>query len=99
MNGISYEETEKKAAHYFTSACYYTSFGMIHKIASSLGYDRLSEIFRDVCKKYDTPAINLIDLSIEMQFKKNIPIERLKSLKKEFSNLSKPLYNVETFCS
>ena len=45
-----------------------------------------SEIYHDVCKRYDTPAINLIDLSIEMQFRKTVPIERLKRLKKEFSN-------------
>lgn len=85
-NGLSNDDAQKKASHFFTTACYYASFGIIYKIASALGFDRLSGIYQDVCKKYDTPAIHLIDLSIEMQFRKTVPIERLKKLKKEFSN-------------
>ena len=84
-NGMDNNKAKKKATHFFTTACYYASFGVINKIASAIGYDRLSPLLRDVCKEYNTPAVNLIDLSIEMQFKKNIPIERLKELKKQFS--------------
>jgi predicted MPP superfamily phosphohydrolase len=85
-NGLSDEKAQKKASHFFTAACYYASFGTIHKIAGALGFDRLTKIYQNVCKEYNTPAINLIDLSIEMQFRKTIPIERLKKLKKEFSS-------------
>ena len=78
---FSNEKISKEARNIFLMFCYGTSYAVIKKIANSLGSDKLMPIFEEIARNQpDSPAIQLIQIAILMEFKKQIP-------KKELSNL------------
>lgn len=61
-------------------------FGWLHKIVDSLGYDKLVVIADEVNNKTNTTASKLINLSIHTWHKKELDIDRLRLLHKEFDD-------------
>lgn len=62
------------------------SYIFIKKIASVIGYEKLSETFKDIVNLNDTIAVNTIDISIKLDFFKSFPYDDIKKLLKRVDN-------------
>jgi len=82
----SKEEKEKESQKFLAQFSYSIVFGWLHKIADSLGYDKLIGIADNVNNKTDTVASKLINLSIHTWYGKKLDIEKLKKLHREFDD-------------
>lgn len=78
-------EAEKKARQTFRWLIYGGIFGIIKKTSSALGAKEAREIYKSACDRIDTPAVQLVDLSIELQCNKSIRMDRIESLLDRFS--------------
>jgi len=77
----------KIARRFYLTICYLTCFGIIQKIADSLGYEDLVPIFEKLSQSTPlSPAIKLIDISIKLEFTKHIPKKEISSLFQELDN-------------
>jgi energy-coupling factor transporter ATP-binding protein EcfA2 len=83
---LSKEEKEKESQKFLAQFSYSIVFGWLHKIADSLGYDKLTGIADSVNNKTDTVASKLINLSIHTWYAKKLDIEKLKTLHREFDD-------------
>lgn len=83
---IDNSKLEKEAKNLFMMITYGTIFGIIRKIAFSVGAKETNEIYLEIQKKMNTPAVKLINQSIELQFMKIINTKQLKSLAMDFEN-------------
>jgi len=82
---FSNEKISKEARNIFLMFCYGTSYNVIKKIANSLGSDKLIPIFEEIARNQpDSPAIQLIQIAICMEFKKKIPKKELSILYTKF---------------
>jgi hypothetical protein len=75
----------KKVENSYLSLNYLFIFGMLHKIAFSLGSSRGHDIYIKVTDKDKTPASQLIQEIIELQFDKKIDMDKIERLHKEFT--------------
>ncbi|SMN17426.1 hypothetical protein CRYPA_1688 [uncultured Candidatus Thioglobus sp.] len=75
------QERKQKISNRFL---YDVIFGWLYKIVDSLGYDKLISISDDVNVNIDTTASKLINFSIHAWHKKNLDIDKLKSLYQSF---------------
>lgn len=81
---ISQKEIQNISQKIANRSSYSIVFGWLHKIVDSLGYDKLVTISDDVNNDIDTTASQLINFSIHAWHKKNLDIDKLKSLYKKF---------------
>lgn len=81
---LSEQETKDKAQKMLAQFSYGVIFGWLHKIADSLGYDKLIEIADNVNDNTNTVASKLINLSIHTWHAKKLDINTLKILHREF---------------
>ena len=61
-------------------------YGMLHKIAHSIGYDKIIEMADIVNNKTNTEASKLINISIHTWYKKELDIDEIRKLNDEFSD-------------
>ena len=66
------EVVEKKAKDLFIKLNYYLIFGTIVRIAESVGTQAAIEICHELNEEIDSPAINLVTITMELQFLKKI---------------------------
>ncbi len=80
---LSKEKIQRISQQMANRFSYGVVFGWLHKIVDSLGYDKLVTISDDVNDDMDTTASQLISFSIHTWHKKNLDIDKLKSLYKK----------------
>ncbi len=75
------EEIGEIARRIYLHVCYWTAYAFIEKIAESIGYERLSEIYEDIKQDHlDSPAVRLIHLSIKLNAEKVLPKALIEDL-------------------
>lgn len=80
-SSLSDDDVTKKARKIYMLICYGVSYALIQKIANSLGSKQLVPIFEELREKHpDSPAIQLIDIAIKLEFTNSIPKEEIKKL-------------------
>jgi len=78
---LSDEQVTKRARSLFLAMVYTTSYGVISKIAHSVGTESLMPIFKKVAERHgDSPAVRLIDVGIRLEFTKSIPRKEIEDL-------------------
>lgn len=88
---LSKEKLEKISKTIFWNLNFFTIYGLINKIITSLGSDKLMQIVETVCDKKNTPATYLIKHGILMWYSKNLQVDTIaKKIDKDgFSNIAK----------
>jgi hypothetical protein len=74
----------KLAKRLLLGFCYGMSLSVIRKIAYSVGTEKLLTIFDEISARDKTPAKNLINLCIHLEFKKVIPKKMIEDMKASF---------------
>ncbi|MCK4752146.1 MAG: toll/interleukin-1 receptor domain-containing protein [Planctomycetes bacterium] len=77
-------EVEKGAGNIFFLLTYGVIYGILRRIAFSVGSKEAEEIYERMQINYDTPAIMLINQAIELQFQKKVNQKKLKELSEKF---------------
>jgi len=75
---------EKEAKKIFILIIYGVTYGLLRKISFSVGSKEAAEVYELIKKKNDSPAIRLINTSINLNFSKKFDINELK---KTFNSL------------
>lgn len=78
------EDLEKEARDTFLFIMYGVIFGVLIKISASIGSKEADEIYDELEKNTPTPAIQLINQAITLQFKKQLDFKKLNQLSGEF---------------
>ena len=81
---ITNDRLEKEARNLFLLLTYGVIFGVLRKIAFSVGTKELGEIYDVVGNKIDSPAALLINQSIELQFMKKFDVPKIGKLYQQF---------------
>ncbi len=68
---------KKISTNLIITLCYLSSWGVIKRIANSIGYDQLNLTFKNVLNDNQYNSYKLIDLAIELS-QKGIPIDEIK---------------------
>ena len=68
------EKLEKISKDIFWNLNFFTIYGLINKIVTSLGSDKLTQIVEVVCDDIDTPASYLVKHGILMWYNKNLQL-------------------------
>jgi Calcineurin-like phosphoesterase len=76
-------DVENEARSFVFNICAAMSFHFIKKISSSVGTEKLSEIFNTILTENSTNAVRLIDISIKLDHIQKIPFNDITSLKKD----------------
>jgi nucleoside phosphorylase len=74
-----------KVENSYLSLNYLVILGMLHKIGFSLGSEKGRDIYIKVMERNKTPASQLIQEIIELQFEKELNINKVEELYKRFS--------------
>lgn len=82
---IEDELLEERSARLFLFFSYGVIYSVIRKIAFSVGAKETGEIHRKLLERNDTPAVKLINETVNLQFLKTINQNGLKELAHEFS--------------
>ncbi|KUO73385.1 MAG: hypothetical protein APF77_13770 [Clostridia bacterium BRH_c25] len=77
------EEIEKITRSMLFKICSDVSYTFIKKVASVVGYEKLSETFKNVLNNNNTVAVNMIDIAIKLDYFRNFPYDDIKRLKRE----------------
>ncbi len=78
---LSNDQVTRRARAMFLSMCYATAFGVIIKIAHSVGSEPLMPIYDELLEKHhSSPAIQLIGVAIKLEFTKKIPRKEIHDL-------------------
>lgn len=83
---ITNDRLEKEARNLFLLLTYGVIFGVLRKIAFSVGTKELGEIYDIVGNKIDSPAALLINQSIELQFMKKLDVSKIGKLYQQFQD-------------
>ena len=75
--GMTNEKVQGYARDVFLLMTYGVINGVIRKIASSIGSKEASEIYASIQKHDQSPAILLLNLAIELHFKRNLDIQSI----------------------
>ena len=78
-------EAERRARRLFLAINYGMIYGMINKIAVSVGTKEAAPVHLMIEEENPTPAISLITLVIELHFTKKINVSKIKKLSLSFS--------------
>lgn len=62
------------------------SLGFIKKISNAVGSEKLLDTFDEMLIKQNTNSVNLIDVSIRLDYFKSIPFNSIEKCKKRFDN-------------
>jgi len=81
---VDNEKLEKEAKSIYLLMSYGVIYGVIRKIAFSLGAKEVDELYPVLDNKFGTPAVKLINQSIDLQFMKRFDIKKMKQLSIEF---------------
>lgn len=81
---VSVEKLEKAARELFLYITYASIYGILSKVASSVGSKEAAEIYDSIEISHASPAVKLINQSIRLQFNKSVDHRRLQSLAEEF---------------
>lgn len=73
-------EIEKVSRKLFFRICEFIAYGFIKKISNSVGYEKLSETFKQILENNNQISISLVDISIKLDFYSGFPNNDLKSL-------------------
>jgi len=80
-DSLSDDEVAKRVRGVFMMLCYGISYGVIKKISNSIGSKQLMPIFESITKDHpEHPIIQLIQISIHLEFSKEIPQAEVLSL-------------------
>ena len=83
-SSASTEDVSREARKIFLMLCYGTSYSIIKKISNSLGAKELIPIFEEISKNNKkSPAIQLIQIAIQLEFDKKIPKAEISKLFQE----------------
>jgi len=77
---IDNERLEKEARNLFLLMTYGVIFGVIRKIGFSVGTKELDEVYVSIEGQKETPAVSLINQTIQLQFMKNLDITTIGNL-------------------
>lgn len=80
---VDNRKLEKKAKNVFLLMTYGVIYGVLRKIAFSVGSKEAEEIYKEMETKNNTPAVKLINQAIELQFLKKINAKGIKQLAEE----------------
>lgn len=83
---IGNEKVEKEARSVFLLITYGVIYGVLRKIASSIGSKEAREVYEELEAANGSPAMKLINQAIELQFQKLINQKKLESLAEEFKS-------------
>lgn len=88
---LSKERIEKIAKSIFWNLNFFTICGLINKIVTSLGSDKLTQIVSAVCDDINTPSSFLVKHGIFMWYNKNLQVDRIETKIQEegFSRIAK----------
>ncbi len=81
---VDNSQLEREAKNQFLLMTYGVIFGVLRKIAFSIGAKETEEIYSELRINTNTPAIKLINQAIELQFMKKVSEESIKFLSNEF---------------
>jgi len=99
----SEEEMEKIARTIFWNLNFFFVYGLINKIAHSLGSDLLKEIVENLHNKINTPASFLVKQRIWMWYLKNLKIDEIikRTKQEDFSNIAETVmkFMIVDYCS
>lgn len=62
------------------------SYGFVKKISESVGSEHLSKTFRKLVDKYNVSSVELVDISIKLDFFRDFPYKDIKNLKQKVVN-------------
>ncbi len=74
---ISKAKLEKISETIFWNLNFFTVYGLINKIITSLGSDKLTQIVEDVCDNKNTPATYVVKHGILMWYNKNLQVDTI----------------------
>lgn len=77
-------KVERYARKMLLQICYTIALSVVKQISSCTGSVKLLPIFNDISKEKNTPAHRLINLSVHLEFKKEIPKAMISSMSKDF---------------
>jgi len=72
------EEVSKKLLFHF---CYMISYALVKKVSNSIGSDKLTRTFKEILRNNDIVSVNLIDISIKLDFIKGFPYNEIAKLR------------------
>lgn len=76
----SKERITKEAKLYYWHFSYIMSLNVIRKIALSVGHKDLVDFYHNVSDKMDSEVSQIIDINIELEFRKTIPKDKILKL-------------------
>lgn len=77
-------EKEKIARSFIFSFSSAISFFFIEKISTALSYNKLSETYKDFLEKHNYNTCKLTNLTMELEFQKELPINLIEDLMNDF---------------
>lgn len=82
---ITNADVEKEAKNIFLLLSYGVIYGVINKMASSIGSKEAEEIYEEIENKFGSPAVKLIGQSISLKFHKRLDFNAIQLLARDFS--------------
>ncbi len=88
---LSENELDKIARRIFWNLNFFFVYGVINKIAYSLGSDKLLEIIENIDKRFNTPVSFLVKEKVVMWYLKNIKVNEISKRisERDFSEIAK----------
>lgn len=83
-------EIEKISRNLLFRICEFISYGFIKKISNSIGYERISESFKEVLGKNENISVSLVDISIKLDFYTSFPYDDLRLMNKTLTKYTLP---------
>jgi len=100
---VSNDKLKKLSKTIFWNLNFFTIYGLVNKIITSLGSDKLTQIVETVCDEKNTPASYLIKHGILMWYNKNLQVDTIakKIEENDFSNIAKKIikFMIVDYCS
>lgn len=83
---IKTEKLQREAKHFYEASMYSAIGGIVRKIASSIGSKEAETIYKKIGEEVNTPAVQLINQCIDLQFGKVLDFKKLKQLNTDFQD-------------
>lgn len=83
---LTNKELEAEARRSYLLLTYGVMFGVLRKVAASVGSAEAGVIYDDIEDSHPMPAVKLITEAIELQHRKRVDIERIRLLAREFQD-------------
>lgn len=83
----SNEQITKLAREFFLFLCYTIIYSVLNKIKESIGTNKLMLIFEEItAENIESPAIQLLQIAIHLEFKKEIPRKEIEQFYFRYKN-------------